>query len=88
MVTTIQIDNKLKEKLNKLKIHHRESYNELIERLIQNCSPNKTDKDNLIETIEVLSDSKTMKNIAESLERIEKRNLGTSIEKVRKQLGI
>ncbi len=34
MATTIQIDEKIKLQLDKLKAHHRESYNELIEKLI------------------------------------------------------
>jgi predicted CopG family antitoxin len=33
MVTTIQIDERTKALLDKLKIHYRQSYNELIERL-------------------------------------------------------
>ena len=88
MITTIQVDEKLKEKLDKLKIHHRESYNELISRIIVNCSPKDVDKESLIETIEVLSDPKIMRGIAESLERINKGDLGTPIEEVRKELGL
>lgn len=34
MVTTIQIDEKLKSRLDNLKVHHRETYNELILRLV------------------------------------------------------
>ena len=34
MSTTIQIDEKIKAKLDELKMHRRESYNELIEKLI------------------------------------------------------
>lgn len=34
MITTIQIDNKIKEKLDHLKVHHRETYNEVIEKMI------------------------------------------------------
>lgn len=88
MITTIQLDNKLKDKLDKLKVHHRESYNELIARLIENCSPGKMDKESLIETIEVLSDPETMREIAEAIERINKGDLGTPIEEVRKELGL
>ncbi len=88
MITTIQLDNKLKEKLDKLKVHHRESYNELIARIIENCSPNKMDKESLTETIEVLSDPETMRNIARAIERINKGDLGTPIEEVRKELGL
>ena len=88
MITTIQLDNKLKDKLDKLKVHHRESYNELIARLIENCSPSKMDKESLIETIEVLSDPETMRKIAEAIERINKGDLGTPIGEVRKELGL
>ena len=88
MITTIQIDNKIKEKLDHLKIHHRETYNELITRLISNCSPQNKDKESLIETIDVLSDPETMIKIAEALERINKGDLGTPIEEVRKELGL
>jgi len=88
MITTIQLDNKIKDKLDKLKVHHRESYNELIARLIENCSPSKMDKESLIETIEVLSDPETMRKIAEAVERINKGDLGTPIEEVRKELGL
>ncbi len=88
MTTTIQVDNKLKEKLDRLKIHHRESYNELITRLIENCSPAKSDKENLIATIEVLSDSETMRNIAEALERFERSEKGVSFEELKKELKL
>ena len=61
MATTIQIDEKLKEKLDKLKVHHRETYNELISRLA-NFSSDKIDSESLVETIEVLSDPETMRD--------------------------
>ncbi|MBU4070246.1 MAG: hypothetical protein KJ646_04655 [Nanoarchaeota archaeon] len=82
MVTTIQIDNKLKEKLNTLKIHHRESYNELIFRLVESSSPNNFDRESLIETIEVLSDPKIMRGIAEAL----KEKGGTPLEEFERGL--
>ncbi len=88
MITSIQIDSKIKKKLDHLKIHHRESYNELIARLINNSAPEKMDKESLIETIEILSNPKTMRDIAGALERIEKGNLGTPIEDVKKELGL
>jgi PHD/YefM family antitoxin component YafN of YafNO toxin-antitoxin module len=46
------------------------------------------DKESLIETIEILSDPETMRDIAEAVERIERGNLGTPIEEVRKELGV
>lgn len=87
-ITTIQLDTKLKSKLDSLKIHHRETYNELIERLIQTTNPQNVDKESLIETIEVLSNPETMKNIAESLQRIQEGDYGTPIEEIEKELGL
>jgi len=88
MVTTIQLDEELKEQLDELKIHHRETYNDLIKRLIENCSPQEMDKESLIATIEVLSDPELMKGIKEALERIEQGDFGTPVEQVRKELGL
>jgi hypothetical protein len=88
MITTIQLDNKLKEKLDSLKIHHRETYNELIQRLITNCSPNKMDKESLIETIETLSDPEEMKEIAEALEEFNAGKRGKTLIEIRKELKL
>jgi len=87
MITTIQLDEKLKEKLDKLKIHHRETYNELISRLIEGCSPKKMDKESLIETIETLSDPEEMREIAEALEEY-KRGEFVSFEELKKELKL
>lgn len=87
MVTTIQLDNKVKSKLDSLKIHHRETYNELISRLISGVSPKNASRESLIATIEVLSDPETMRDIAESLEAYNKRE-GTDFEKIKKELKI
>ncbi|MCW6158919.1 MAG: hypothetical protein LVQ63_05520 [Thermoplasmatales archaeon] len=67
MVTTIQIDERVKAKLDELKIHHRESYNELISRLIASSSPEVSDRESLIETLEILSDPEMMKGIARGI---------------------
>lgn len=82
--TTIQLNSKLKNKLDLMKIHKRESYNDLIERILKTCSPRNFDKEDLIETIEVLSDPKTMKNIAIALNETG----GISFEKLEKDLNI
>ena len=74
MVTTIQVDEDLKKKLDELKVHHRETYNDLIQRIIENCSFE--NKEDLIDTIEVMSNPETMRNIAEAMERINKGNYG------------
>ena len=87
MITTIQIEQNLKEKLDKLKMHHRETYNELIARIISGSSPKNYDKESLIETIEVLSDPETMRDIAEALEQY-KRGEGIPFEKIKKELKL
>ena len=88
MITTIQLDIKLKAKLDSLKIHHRETYNDLISRLINNCSPAKASRESLIETIEVLSDPEMMRGIAEALQEIEKGEIGVSWEEIKKELDL
>ncbi|MBS3073153.1 hypothetical protein J4477_04950 [Candidatus Pacearchaeota archaeon] len=85
MVTTIQIDEKIKEKLDKLKIHHRESYNDLIARIIS--SSQNVSRDSLIETIEILSDPETMRDIAEALEEYENRK-GIEFSKLKKEFNL
>lgn len=70
MVTTVQIDNELKERLNRLKIHPRESYNDLISRLIDSYSHGVASRESLIETLDILSDPEMMKGIARGLEDI------------------
>lgn len=75
MVTTIQIEEKIKHRLDALKVYTRETYNQVIERLIEN----NLDKGRLSES--------TMKNIELSLEDIRKGRVYTT-EEVRKRLGI
>mgnify|MGYP001207441788 CR=1 FL=1 len=87
MVTTIQIDEEVKKKLDELKIHHRESYNALIQRVIENCNLNSIDNESLIATIEVLSDPNLMKGIKEALKEENNGERGTSLEELEKELG-
>ena len=88
MATTIQIDNKVKSRLDLLKIHRRETYNELISRMMEKCEPT-LDNESLIETIEVLSDPVAMKNIAEALESLENGTFrGIPLEQIEKELGL
>ena len=86
--TTIQIDKNIKASLDKLKIHHRETYNELLDRLINNTNPTNADRESLIATIEVLSDPNLMKDLAEALKRTSKGDYGTSLEDLKKELGL
>ena len=87
MVTTIQLDERVKEKLDKLKVHHRETYNELILRILNSCSPQNVDRESLIETIDILSSPETIRDIAGAIEEY---NQGKGIEfsKLKKELKI
>jgi len=82
--TTIQISKDIKIDLDKLKIHHRETYNELLERLINSANPAHADRESLIATIEVLSDPELMRDLAEALQE----EGGTSLEELEKELGL
>lgn len=88
MITTIQINKETKEDLDKLKIHNRETYNEVIKRMLGSCSINEVDKESLIATIEILSDPIAMREIREALERIEKGDYGTPLEELEKELNL
>lgn len=87
MVTTIQIDEGLKEKLDRLKVHHRETYNELISRLIGVASPKNVDRESLIETIEVLSDPEMMRGLMRGLKDFEGGRF-KSFEQIKKELRL
>ena len=71
METNIRLDSNIKKKLDSMKIHSRESYNEVVTRIIGNMKKS-IDEESLRETIEVLSDPETMRDIAEALEDYEK----------------
>jgi len=85
MVTTIQLDEKLKARLNKMKVHHRETYNELIFRLVDSYSTKEVDRESLTETIEVLSDPEAMREIAKGIEDYNKGRFKT-LEQIKKEL--
>ncbi len=86
MVTTVQIDNELKERLNRLKIHPRESYNDLIARLIDSYSPEVASRESLIETIEILSDPEMLSGIARGLEDVRAGRTKT-LDQITRELG-
>jgi len=87
MITTIQLETKVKNKLDELKVHPRESYNDLIVRLLENNSLKDASRESLIETIETLSDPETMRDIAEALENYEKGE-GKTLEEIEKELKL
>ena len=71
METNIRLTIDIKRKLDSMKIHSRESYNDVIARVIGNMKKN-IDEESLRETIDVLSDPETMRDIAEALEDYER----------------
>ena len=86
MVTTIQLDEKTKALLDKLKVHYRETYDELVRRLAESYSEN-YNKEDLMETLEIISDPEAMREIAEALEAYEA-GKGKALKQLRKELGV
>lgn len=86
MVTTIQLDEKTKMALDKLKVHHRESYNELLLKLIEAYQKNSEDGD-LAETLEIISDPDAMREIADGIEAYNA-GKGKTLAQLRKDLGV
>jgi len=84
MATTIQIEEKVKSKLDKLKVHPRESYNQLIEKMADRYN---FDEESLQETIEILSDPEAMRELAEAIDCMNK-GKGKSLEQFRKELKL
>ncbi len=75
MVTTIQLEEKIKNKLEEIKMYPRETYSRIIERLIQLSSEE-----------EELS-AETIKNIEHALDDVKKGRV-YSTKEVKKKLGI
>ena len=88
MISTIQINKDLKKKLDKLKVYDRETYNDIILRLVNSCDEKNKDKESLSETVEVLSDPETMRDLAEALEDINNSNKWVSWDDMKKENGI
>jgi len=72
MPTTIQISNEIRSKLEKMKLYTRESYNEIIERMIED---------------EMELNEKTKKEIEEASKRI-KSGKGIPHEKIMQEFGL
>lgn len=75
MATTIQLEERIKNRLEKMKIHPREPYSKVIERLMQ------------VSVEEEELSPKTLKNIEKALEDV-KRGRVYSTKDVKKKLGI
>lgn len=83
METTIKVTTEIRSNLNKFKIHHRETYNDVLTRLLNSVDE---EKESLTETLEVLSDPETMRNLAESIEDINNREKWVSWDKIKNDL--
>ena len=75
--TTIQLQTEVRDKLAELKIHHGESYNEVIMRILQQ----------FYEDTQAELSSETIKNIRKSLNEIEQGKT-SSHKDVKKRLGL
>lgn len=87
MITTVQLNNETKEMLDKIKIHERESYNDVIFRIIAETKTQNIDEDNLKETVEILSDPETLRDIADALDEY-KQGKGKSLKQIEKELKL
>lgn len=76
MVTSIQLENKTKSRLDKMKVFPKESYNDVVNRLI-----------NVVEEDEGILSKQTIKDIEESLADIKAGRVYTS-NQVKKKLGL
>ena len=77
MPTSIQVEKEIKKRLDKFKNHPRETYNEVLSRMIHMLS--QQNKEELSQ--------QTIKNIRKSLNDIEKGKV-YSLEQVEKELGL
>ena len=75
MDTTIQIEKRIKDKLENLKIHPRESYNKVIERLVD------------IRTDEGPLSNETLMNIERALENVREGKIFSN-KQAKKRLGL
>lgn len=87
METTIRLNTDVKSQLDNFKIHTRESYNEVLMRILKECRENFVDDESLKETIEILSDPETLRELAEGIAEFE-RGETTSWEKIKKELNL
>lgn len=72
-ITTITLSKDVKAKLERLKRYNREPFNDVLARLLSDKNNNKEiDKDNLMETIDILSSPEIMRSLAKSLDDLKK----------------
>ena len=84
METTMKVSLEVKSSLDKLKIHHRETYNELLQRLVKGFDK---EKESLVETIEIMGNPQLMRDIAEGISDYQKGNFVT-LKQFKKENGL
>ena len=70
-ISTISLSKVLKSRLDRLKVHPRESYESVIGRLVSHSGGNKN-IEAFKETVEILSDPTIMRSLAKSIEDLKK----------------
>jgi predicted CopG family antitoxin len=70
-ITTITIEKALKKRLDYMKVHPRESYNDVLLRALSQ-KEKQDDPEAVQETIEILSDPEIMHSLARSVEQLKK----------------
>ena len=78
-ITTITLSKGIKKKLEALKNYDRESFNEVLARLLSGKA--NIDRDSLVETVDILSSPEIMRSLAKSLDDL-KNGLTYSIDEV------
>ena len=71
--TTITLDIKVKKRLERMKVHPRESYTSVIAKLLKKPALNRSDVDRIegmLATAEILSDPEAMRSLAKSIEDV------------------
>lgn len=77
----------LKRKLESMKIHQRETFNELISRIIEDESLENASRESLIATVEVMSDPELVRSIARGLQEYGE-GKGVDFEDLKEELGV
>ena len=75
-ITTITLNRSVKRQLDRLKKHSRESYNEVVVRLLGRVQQDDSaDDESVMETIAILSEPDTMASLARSLKDLKRGRL-------------
>ncbi len=70
--TTITLDTAVKKRLARIKVHPRESYSDVLRRLLKaaRATNSSVDVEAILETLDIVSDPVTMRDIAKGIEDV------------------